>query len=95
VIDKALCRHRRPDPLLDDDRHLENARTPNECVDPVSDLHLLRGFRRRAVYANVTATAGGRRLRTGLIDPDGPQPYVYPGRVDGDIVPVRTDACWR
>ena len=92
VIDHALRRHRRADPLLDDGRHLEDARTPDECVDAVTDLHLRRGLRRRAVHANVAAAAGGRRLRTGLIDPDGPQPDVYPGLVDVGIVAASTDA---
>src|SRR5437773_11422167 len=90
VIDHALRRHRRPDPLLDDGRHLEDARTPHECVDTVAYLHLRRGLGRRAVHANVAAAAGGRRLRTGLIDPDGPEPYVYPGLVDMGIVPAST-----
>ena len=95
VIDHALRRHRRADPLLDDGRHLEGARTPDECVDPVADLHLRRRLGRRAVHANVAATAGGRCLRTGLIDPDGPQPYVYPGLVDMGIVPAATNCCSR
>src|SRR6266550_789010 len=91
VIDHALRRHRRPDPLLDDGRHLEDARTPDERVDPVAHLHLRRRFGRRAVHANVAAAARGRRLRTGLVDPDGPQPDVYPGLVDMGIVPASSD----
>jgi hypothetical protein len=92
VIDYALRRHRRSHPLLDDGRHLEDARTPDERVDTVADLHLCRRLGRRAIHANVAAAAGGRRLRTGLIDPDGPQPDVYPGLVDMVIVPASTAA---
>ena len=95
MIDQALRRHRRPDPLLDDGRHLEDARTPDERVDTVADLYLRRRFGRRAVHANVAAAAGGRRLRTGLIDPDGPQPDVYPGLFDQGIVPAATNWCSR
>jgi len=91
VIDHALRRHRRPDPLLDDGRHLEDARTSDERVDAVAHLHLRRGFGRPTVHANVAAAARGRRLRTGLIDPDGPQPDVYPGLVDMGIVPASSD----
>src|SRR5207302_5849871 len=91
VIDHAPRRHRRPDPLLNDRRHLEDARPPDERVDTVADLHLRRRLGRRAIHANVAAAAGGRRLRTGLIDPDGPQPYVYPGLLDRGIVPAATD----
>jgi hypothetical protein len=43
----------------------------------------------------VAAAARGRRRRAGLVDPDGPQPDVYAGRVDGDIVPARAGGCWR
>jgi hypothetical protein len=82
VIDQALRGYRRTDSLLDDRHDFENARTPRERVDPVAHLHLRRRLGRRSVHANVAATAGGRRLRTGLIDPDGPQPDVYPGFVD-------------
>lgn len=95
VVDQALRRHRCPDAFLDDGRHLEDARAADECVDTIADLHLRRCFGRPAVHANVAAAAGGRRLRTGLIDPDGPQPYVYPGPFDGDIVPARNDRCSR
>jgi len=91
VVDQALRCHRCPDALLDDSRYLENARAADECVDTIADLHLRRCFGRRAVDTNVAATAGGGRLRTGLIDPDGPQPYVYPRLVDGNIVPAPTD----
>ena len=91
MIDHALRRDRRPDPLLDDRRHLEDARPPDERVDTVADLHLRRRLGGGAVHTNVAAAAGGRRLRTGLVDPDGPQPYVYPGFVDMGIVPASTE----
>ena len=94
VVDQALRRGWRPNPFLDDGRHLENARAPDVGVDTVADLHLGRCFRRRAVDTNVPAAAGGCRGRTGLVDPDGPQPNVYPGFVDGAIVPASTDGCW-
>ena len=95
MIDHALRRHRRPDALLDDGRHLEDARTADECVDAVADLHLRRRLGRRAVYANVAPAAGGRGLRTGLVDPDGPQPDVYAGLLDKGIVPAATNWCSR
>jgi len=91
VIDQALRCRGCPNPLLNDSGHLEDAWAADERVDPVADLHLRRCLGRRAVDANVAATAGGGRLRTGLIDPDGPQPYVYPRLVDGNIVPAPTD----
>ena len=94
VIDQALRGRWRPDALLDDCRHLENARAPNVGVDAVADLHVGRCFRRRAVDTNVPAAARGCCRRTGLVDPDGPQPNVYPGRVDGAIVPASTDGRW-
>src|SRR5437762_9293239 len=91
VIDHALRRHRRSDPFLDDGRHLEDARPPDERVDAVAHLYLRRRLGRRAVHANVAAAAGGRRLRTGLIDPDGPQPDVYPRPVGLGLVPASSD----
>ena len=93
VVDQALRRGWRPNSLLDDGHHLEDARTSDERVDAVADLHLRRRFGRGAVHTYVAATAGGSRLRPALVDPDGPQPDVYPGPVDLDIVPARTDGC--
>jgi hypothetical protein len=95
VVDQTLRRRGRPNPLLDDCHDLENARAPNEGVDPVADLYLRRGFGCPAVHADVAATARGGRLRTALVDPHGPQPDVYPRSVDMDIVAVPTDGCWR
>jgi hypothetical protein len=43
----------------------------------------------------MAAPAGGCRRRTGLIDPDGPEPYVHASRVDLAIVPARKDSCSR
>ena len=77
-----------PTRLFDDDDHLENALALHERLDPVADLHRRRRLGCGAIYADMAASAAGRRGRTGLIDPDGPQPQVYPSRVDGAIVPA-------
>src|SRR3989442_304523 len=37
VIDQACRRHWGPDPLVDDDRHLENADALHEHLDPLAD----------------------------------------------------------
>ena len=42
----------------------------------VADLDLLRGLRRVAVDAHVTASAQGRGLAAGLREPNGPDPTV-------------------
>jgi hypothetical protein len=95
VVDHALRRDGCPDSLLDDGHDLKNARTPDERVDAVADLHLRRRLGRRAVHADVPAAAGGRRLRARLVDPDGPEPDVYTRLLDGGIVPASTDTCSR
>ena len=95
VVDQAFRRHRRTNSLFDDDGHLEDARALDECVDAIADLHARRRLGRATVHTNVAATAGGRRRRTGLIDPDGPQPYIYPRTFDEVIVPAMTDRCSR
>jgi hypothetical protein len=95
VVDQAFRRRRRTNSFLDDGHHFQNAGTPDERVDAVADLHLRRRFGRRPVHANVPAAAGGRRLRARLVDPDGPEPDVYTGLLDGGIVPASTDGCSR
>jgi hypothetical protein len=95
VVDHALCRDGCPDSLLDDGHDLKNARTPDERVDAVADLHLRRRLGRRAVHADVPAAAGGRRLRARLVDSDGPEPDVYTGLLDGGIVPASIEGCSR
>jgi len=89
VVDQALRRGWRTDPLLDDRGNLENSRAPDVCVDAVADLHVRRRFGRRAIDANVPAAARRRGRRTGLVDPDGPQPDIYTGRFDGLIMQWR------
>jgi len=89
VVDHAFRCHRRPDPLRNDGHDLERARPSNERVDAIAYLHLRRRFGRPTVHPNVPPAAGGRRLRTALVDPDRPEPDVYPGRFDQSIVPVR------
>jgi len=95
VVDQALRRRGRADPLLDDGHYLEDAGTPDERVDAVADLHLRRRLGRRAVHADVPAAAGGRRLRARLVDPDGPEPDVYTSLLDEGIVPASTGGCSR
>jgi hypothetical protein len=72
AVDQALRRRWRPNSLFDDRHYLENARTSDERVDAVADLHLRRRFGRGAVHTYVAATAGGSRVRPALVDPDGP-----------------------
>lgn len=95
VVDQALRGDGRPDSLLNDGHHFQNAGPSDERVDAVAHLHLRRRLGRRAVHADVPAAAGGRRLRARLVDPDGPEPDVYTGPFDGGIVPASTDGCSR
>jgi hypothetical protein len=95
VVDHALRGDGCPDSFLDDGDDLENARPPDERVDAVADLYLCGRLGRTAVHPYVAATASGRRLRTGLVDPDGPEPDVYPGLIDVSIVPASPGGCQR
>jgi hypothetical protein len=88
VIDQARHRHRGTDPLIDDDYHLEDALAFHERLDAVADPHRRRRLGCGTVHPDVAAPASGGRRRTGLIEPDGPQPYIHPSRVDGAIVPA-------
>jgi hypothetical protein len=88
VIDEARRSDWRPDSLFDDGRYLEDALALDERLDAVADLHLRRRLDRRSVHADMATATAGRRSRPGLVDPDGPQPLVYPSRVDRTIVPA-------
>jgi hypothetical protein len=78
MVDKARRRDRGPDTLVDDEDHFQDALALDERLDAVADLHRRRGFCRGAVHAHMAATAGGGRRRTALVEPDRPQPRVYP-----------------
>ncbi len=86
VVDQARGRDRCADPLLDEGHHLEDAFAFREGLDPVTDLYGGGSLRGGAVHANMAAPAGGGRRRTGLVDPDGPEPRVHSCRFDGAIV---------
>ena len=88
VVDLARRRHWCPDPLIDDDHHCEDALALHERMDAVADFHLRRRLGRGTVHADVAAPASGCRRQSGLLNPDGPQPDVDPGRVDVAIVPA-------
>ena len=88
MVDQARRRYRGPDPLVDGDHHLEDALALHERLYAVADLDLRRGLRCATIYADVSAPACGRRRRPGLIEPDRPQPDIYPSRVDLAIVPA-------
>ena len=82
VVDEAFRGDRRAYSLLDDRHDLEDAGAANERVDTVADLHLGRRLGRTTVHSHMAASAGGRRLRSRLVDPDGPEPDVYAGLFD-------------
>ena len=82
VVDETFRRDRCANSLLDDRHDLENAGTADERVDAIPDLHLCRRLRRSTVHSHMAATAGGRRLRSTLVDPDSPEPDVYPRLFD-------------
>jgi hypothetical protein len=84
VIDVALGRERCRDPRIDDPGHLDDPVAPVHVrLDAVADPDLGRRFGDPSVDAHVSTAAAGRRVGSGLVQPDRPQPTVDSGAVHG------------
>ena len=90
VVDDTAGGDRRPDPLVDHRDDLENPfAITGTRLDPISHADATGRLGPLAVDPDVTAPAGGGRLRPGLEQAHGPQPLIDACRLDAHSVTER------